>query len=170
MGGVRPIGVGDTMRSLVAKWLLVTAQGRTAAAALPTLQTAFAKSAPLLVGREVIVLTRGVQRGDPMSPFLFATGIQAALEALPPGSTMHRWYLDDGVIMGSVVEVEEVLAALQQALHPLGLELNTRKTTEWGPGLVPAASTLAAAARLHLEQGTEVLGVSIQSHLHTSAE
>jgi len=42
---------------------------------------------------------------------------------------MHRWYLDYGVFMGSVVEVEGVLAALQQALPPLGLELNMRKTT-----------------------------------------
>jgi len=48
---------------------------------------------------------------------------------------MHRWYLDDGVFMGSVVEVEGVLAALKQALPPLGLELNMRKTTVWGPGL-----------------------------------
>jgi len=31
---------------------------------------------------------------------------------------MHRWYLDDGVFMGSVVEVEEMLAALQQTLSP----------------------------------------------------
>jgi len=75
--------------------------------------------APLLVGREVIWSTRGVQQGDPLGTFLFAAGIHAALEALPPGGTMPRWYLDDGVFMGSVVEVEGVLAALQQALPPL---------------------------------------------------
>jgi len=32
------------------------------------------------------------------------------------------------------------MAALQRALPPLGLELNMRKTTVWGPGLVPATS------------------------------
>jgi len=42
-GGVRPIAVGDTLRRLVAKWLLVTSQGRGATAAIAPLQTAFAK-------------------------------------------------------------------------------------------------------------------------------
>jgi len=64
-------------------------------------------AAPLLVWREVIWLTRGVQQGDPLGPFLSAAGIQAALDALPPGGTMHTFNLDDGVSMGSVVEVEE---------------------------------------------------------------
>jgi len=43
---VRPIAVGDTLRRLVAKWLLACAQGRNAAAALGPLQTAFAKGSP----------------------------------------------------------------------------------------------------------------------------
>jgi len=38
-----------------------------------------------------------------------------------------------------------------------------RKTTVWGPGLVPTTSLLASATRLHLEAGTEVLGVPIHS-------
>jgi len=45
-GGVRPIAVGDTLRRLVAKWLLATTQGRNAATALAPLQTAFAKGSP----------------------------------------------------------------------------------------------------------------------------
>jgi len=50
------------------------------------------------------------------------------MDTLPQGGALHRWYLDDGVFMGSVAEVEEVLGALQRALPPLGLELNLRKT------------------------------------------
>jgi len=61
-----------------------------------------------------------------------------------------------------------VLGALQRTLPPLGLELNLRKTTVWGPGLVPASSPLAAATRLHLEGGTQVLGVPIHCPLYPS--
>jgi len=75
-----------------------------------------------------------------LGPSIFATGIQAALDTLPPGGALHRWYLDNGVFMGSVAEVEEVLDALQRTLPPLGLELNMWKTTVWGTGLVPASS------------------------------
>jgi len=70
--------------------------------------------------------------------------------------------------MGSVTEVEGVLTALQHTLPPLGLELNLRKTTVWGPGLVPSASPLAAATHLRLEGGSGVLGVPIHSLLFPS--
>jgi len=50
---------------------------------------------------------------------------------------LHRWYLDDGVLLGSVTEVEEVLADLERTLLPLRLELNLRNTTLWGPGHCP---------------------------------
>jgi len=70
--------------------------------------------------------------------------------------------------MGSVAELEGVLTALQYTLSPLGLELNLRKTTVWSPVLVPAASPLAPATRLHLEGGTEVFGVPVHSALYPS--
>jgi len=45
-GALRPIAVCDTLRSLVANWLLATGQGRNAANALAPLQTAFATGSP----------------------------------------------------------------------------------------------------------------------------
>jgi len=45
-GSARPIAVSDSLRMLVAKWLLASAQGRNAAAALASLQTALAKESP----------------------------------------------------------------------------------------------------------------------------
>jgi len=55
MMGVRRIAVGDTLRRLVAKWLLASGQGLAPAAFLSPLQTAFAKGSPC----EVVVM--GVQ-------------------------------------------------------------------------------------------------------------
>jgi len=98
-----------------------------------------------------------------LGPFLFAAGIQAALNTLPRGGALNRGYRDDGVFLCSLAEVEKVLGALRQTLPPFGRELNLRKTTVRGPGLVPASSPLTAATRLHLEEGTEVLGVLIHS-------
>jgi len=43
---VRPIAVGDTLRSLVAKWLLASAQGRNASAAVAPLQRTLSKESP----------------------------------------------------------------------------------------------------------------------------
>lgn len=48
-------------------------------------------------------------------------------------------------------------------------ELNTGKTTIWGPGQVGAQSPLAAATRLEMEAGTEVLGAPIHTDLSTSS-
>jgi len=97
--------------------------------------------APLVVGREVIWSTRGVQQGEPLGPSFFAACFQAALDTLPTGGARHRWYLDDGVFMGLVAEVEEVLGALQRALLPLGLELNIGRrrcgARVWLPRLSP---------------------------------
>jgi len=79
---------------------------------------------------------------------------------LPPGVTMQRWYLDDGVFMCPMVEFEKVLAALQQALLPPWAWSSICGGSQCGAqSLVPATSPLRAATRLHLEEGTEVLGV-----------
>jgi len=47
---------------------------------MPCVQQAF-QPVPLLVGLEFIWSTRGVQQVDILGPFLFAAGIQPALDA-----------------------------------------------------------------------------------------
>jgi len=131
---------------------------------MPWVRQAF-QPAPLLVGREVIWSTRGVHQGDPLAPSLFAACIQAALYALPQGGGPAQVLPGRWGLPGLGGEVEEVLGVLRQTMPPLGLQLNLRKTTVWDPGLVPASCPLTAATRLHLEEGTEVLGVPIQSPL-----
>jgi len=49
---------------------------------------------------------------------------------------------------------------------PVRIGAQTAKETVWGQALVTASSPLTAATRLHLEEGTEVLGVPIHSTLY----
>jgi len=93
----------------IARPAILEALERLCPSMMPWVRQAF-QPASLLVGREVIWPTRGVQQGEPFGPFPFAAGIQAALNALPQGGARHSWYLDDGVSLGSKAEVEEVLS------------------------------------------------------------
>jgi len=159
--GMRPIAVGDTVRRLVAKWLMATSQGRGAITALAPLQTAFAKdvcpacenrvaaaadgseerlqlhpsaghpghpetpvpgNAPVgqtsvpagtLVGRPGgHLVDPESSAGRPLGPLPLRGGHPSGPGRTPPRGALHRRYLDDGVFMGSVAEVEEVLGAL----------------------------------------------------------
>jgi len=70
--------------SSVARPAILDALDRLSPSMMPWVRQAF-QPAPLLVGREVIWSNRGGQEGDPLGPFLFAAGIQAALDALTQG-------------------------------------------------------------------------------------
>jgi len=90
-GVVRPIAVGDTLRTLVAKWLLASAQGRNSAAALATLLTGFVKGSPC----EVV-----------------AMGVQAQVDALH-GST--GWLLVQVALKNAINSIARtaILEALE---------------------------------------------------------
>jgi len=153
-GGLRPIAVGDTLRRLVANWLLPSAQGRNAAAAFAPLQTAFAN------GSSCEVVAIGPAGGRPAREH----GLAPAAGGPEYRLQLHRTTGRPGGHGANTPIHAAVDAAGLRARAPAGrargLEINMRKSTVWGPGLVPATSPLAAAARLHLEEGTEVLGVS----------
>jgi len=96
-GGVRQIAAGDTLRRLVAKWLLASAQGRNAATALATLQTAFAKGIPC----EVV-----------------AMGVQAQVDAVH-GST--GWLLLQVDLKNAFYSIARpaILVALERLCHSM---------------------------------------------------
>jgi len=72
---------------------------------LPWLRQSF-EPGLLLCGRQVVCSTLGVMKGESLGPFLFATALRRALAKLPLGGELHRWYLDDGVFLGSVTKAE----------------------------------------------------------------
>ena len=73
--------------------------------------------------------TRGVQQGDPLGPLLFACAVDEVLRRLPGGCRLHKWYLDDGALMGPFRVLDMALEVLLRELPSIGLCLNTRKST-----------------------------------------
>ena len=62
-------------------------------------------------------------------------GLDTALDQCEArGLQWESWYLDDGLIVGSVPEVLAKLCDLKQAMEQVGLQLNLGKCRLWGPG------------------------------------
>ena len=67
----------------------------------------------------------GVQQGDLSGPAIFALTLDSITRDIK--CELNTWYLDDGLIGGTVESVVAGLAALKPALLDLGLDINTRK-------------------------------------------
>ena len=124
--------------------------------------------APLLCGREVVWSTQGVQQGDPMGPFLFALGIQDVINLLPKDMLLHRWYLDDGVLMGTLPQLHHAIELLEAHFPQRGLVVNYSKTTLWGPvatppriATAPNGSRLRSTSLRPIGDVMRVLGVPV---------
>jgi hypothetical protein len=77
-----------------------------------------------------------------LGPLLFALGIAEVVATAPKASYLGRWYLDDGTFLCTPDEATAIMSHLVPGLSALGLTVNTRKTTLWGPGL-PSPEHLA---------------------------
>jgi hypothetical protein len=85
-------------------------------------------SACLFFGKFVLSGEAGVQQGDPL---LFSLAIRPLLEQLASlgcnSATVCAFYLDDGILCGSVRAVSEALALLQARRTELGWHFNLSK-------------------------------------------
>ena len=109
----------------------------------PWMESCYAQHGTLFCGSTKISSERGLQQGDPCGPAGFAFGLQGLVERLERTVTWQSWYLDDGVILGSILQLQEVQRLIQQFAGQLGLELNRLKCRLWGPAVtLPPDTTM----------------------------
>ena len=87
----------------------------------------YGRHTPLYVGDSVILSQRGVQQGDPCGPLGFAWGIQDVLEEVAAKVSWQAWYLDDGILLGSLDQLTSALCHLRHQFAERGLTINLAK-------------------------------------------
>jgi hypothetical protein len=99
----------------------------------------YGQSTPLYCqGKELARSTAGVHQGDAMGPLGFALALEQALDASAEKELQLPWcvwYLDDGLLVGSLGAVADYINALRPALQSIGLQINLSKCSLWGPGV-----------------------------------
>ena len=75
-----------------------------------------------------------MQQGDGLGPALFAVALQPVVERLRElNLALHRWYLDDGLLVRTVAAIKAALVKLKGLLPWRGLELKPSKYKTFGP-------------------------------------
>ena len=112
----------------------------------------------------VLESTRGVQQGDVLGPALFAIALQPVVERLRElNLELHLWYLDDGILVGTIDTIKMALKLLKELLPSRGLELNVPKCKLFGSAASNPDPVFDGIPRYSLDDGTVVLGVPIGS-------
>ena len=113
--------------------------------------------------------------GDPISPAVFACGIQPMIETLAADPDLQQiWYLDDGLIFGSPDAVGRALLKFTELLKQLDLEVNSAKCELYANCELPFWSPLSAVPRVEVFDQWTYLGSptdkSVESKVARSAE
>lgn len=111
----------------------------------------------------LLTSTSGCQQGDPLGPFLFSLTIQSIIQEL--NAEFNIWYLDDGNIGGSALEILNDTENIIKKFHDIGLNLNTAKCQIYfnkpNPDLLEKFEELLPNIKLLHEENLFLLGSPI---------
>ena len=77
------------------------------------------------------------------------------------GLEFNLWYLDDGILCGTVSCLKEALTLLQQHLPAQGLELNLAKCKLFGPGAFTHDPAFQGIPRVPANEGTPIAIITL---------
>lgn len=114
--------------------------------------------------------TSGVQQGDPLGPALFALAILPLClklqEEIP--DSLSIWYLDDGIVAGSVDDVSRAWSFISSFAPSVGLSLNIAKCELALPPGIAAPASMTGLARIPV-QGFDLLGSPLGTDDHCTS-
>ena len=102
----------------------------------PWMESCYGTQPFLHLGDHTILSSSGVQQGDPLGPLGFALTLQPIIERIRdevPGLNINAWYLDDGTLCGSAVDLVKALKIVEDEGPSRGLHLNRSKSLLYIP-------------------------------------
>ena len=125
-----------------------------------------------------------MQQGDPLASLVFSLVLQPIIDTLEervPGLKVNAWYLDDGTLVGTLDQLQEVVDILMEKGPRRGLILSTAatvaagdrpKTTVWSPqaSLTEEADPLNRGVEKVEEEGIILLGAPVGSQEFVEAK
>ena len=93
--------------------------------AIPYVSSSYLEQSYLMFNGKIIPSEEGVQQGDPLGPLLFCLTLQPIIKQL--SSPLNLWYMDDGILGGTVDSIKNDYTILIEETKRIGLLVNQKK-------------------------------------------
>ena len=129
----------------------------------------YSKHSDLFFNSSTVDSQTGVQQGDPLGPLLFSFDIWpliGEIESKIPNRLQHCWYLDDGIIAETEIELCKALEILSLSGEIFVLELRKNKCELWS---IESMTKIDSLIKRNCLDGIESLGAAIGSDAFVSS-
>ena len=129
----------------------------------------YSKHSDLFFNSSTFDSQTGVQQCDPLAPLLFWSAIWPFIDEIEsklPNFLQHCWYLDDGIIAGTEIELCKVLEILSGSGEKFSLELMKDKCELW---FFEGMTKVDSLIKRNGVEGIELLGAAIGSDAFASS-